>query len=104
MSAIIFAGNDERLGEFALRPVDPAADAALLHRWLTDPKSAFWLMGNASMRDVEAELRRKLLFADPATRRVVVEPDVRNRPVHALNEAVASASRAPSPSPARTPT
>ncbi|WP_093800740.1 GNAT family N-acetyltransferase [Streptomyces sp. Wb2n-11] len=28
------------------------------------------------------------LFADPATRRVVVEPDVRNEAVHRLNEAV----------------
>ncbi|MGW2639219.1 GNAT family N-acetyltransferase [Streptomyces sp. NPDC001348] len=28
------------------------------------------------------------LFADPAVRRVVVEPDVRNKAVHALNEAV----------------
>ncbi|WP_018544961.1 GNAT family N-acetyltransferase [Streptomyces sp. LaPpAH-108] len=28
------------------------------------------------------------LFADPATRRVVVEPDVRNKAVHVLNEAV----------------
>ncbi|MER5205883.1 GNAT family N-acetyltransferase [Streptomyces sp. NPDC002825] len=28
------------------------------------------------------------LFADPATARVVVEPDVRNQAVHALNEAV----------------
>jgi hypothetical protein len=28
------------------------------------------------------------LFADPATARVVVEPDVRNKAVHALNEAV----------------
>ncbi|UQX01268.1 GNAT family N-acetyltransferase [Streptomyces sp. RerS4] len=28
------------------------------------------------------------LFADPAHRRVVVEPDVRNKAVHALNEAV----------------
>ena len=28
------------------------------------------------------------LFADPGTRRVVVEPDVRNQAVHALNEAV----------------
>lgn len=28
------------------------------------------------------------LFADPAVRRVVVEPDVRNTAVHALNEAV----------------
>ena len=29
-----------------------------------------------------------MLFADPAVRRVVVEPDVRNTAVHALNEAV----------------
>ncbi|WP_046731606.1 GNAT family N-acetyltransferase [Streptomyces humi] len=28
------------------------------------------------------------LFEDPATRRIVVEPDVRNTAVHALNEAV----------------
>ncbi|PZH11331.1 GNAT family N-acetyltransferase [Streptomyces sp. NTH33] len=28
------------------------------------------------------------LFADPGTRRVVVEPDVRNTAVHALNEAI----------------
>ena len=28
------------------------------------------------------------LFADPATRRVVVEPDVHNKAVHALNESV----------------
>lgn len=28
------------------------------------------------------------LFADPAARRVVVEPDVANKAVHALNEAV----------------
>lgn len=30
----------------------------------------------------------ELLFADPTVRRVVVEPDVANRPVHALNAAV----------------
>ncbi|MEU5091547.1 GNAT family N-acetyltransferase [Streptomyces sp. NPDC021356] len=30
----------------------------------------------------------RYLFEDPATRRVVVEPDVRNTAVHALNEAV----------------
>jgi siderophore synthetase component len=30
----------------------------------------------------------ELLFADPATRRIVVEPDIRNTAVHALNKAV----------------
>lgn len=40
------------------RPVDPGADAPLLHRWVTDPKSAFWLMQGADLDDVEAEYRR----------------------------------------------
>ncbi|WP_406861098.1 GNAT family N-acetyltransferase [Streptomyces sp. HUAS MG47] len=38
-------------------------------------------------RMVITEVMREL-FADPATARVVVEPDVRNKAVHALNEAV----------------
>lgn len=42
----------------AFRPVDPGADAQLLHRWVTHPKSAFWLMQGADVRDVEAEYRR----------------------------------------------
>ncbi|UCM87150.1 GNAT family N-acetyltransferase [Streptomyces marincola] len=156
MSAIIFAKQVDRLGEFAFRHVDPDADAELLHRWLTHPKSAFWLMGDAALDDVRREFRAiadtpghdallglhngepaflaerydpaaepvggvyevvpgdvgmhflvaptdtplrgftravittvmELLFADPATRRVVVEPDVRNKAVHALNAAV----------------
>ncbi|MCF3181975.1 acetyltransferase [Streptomyces polychromogenes] len=35
------------------------------------------------------------LFADPATARVVVEPDVRNTAVHALNEAVGFVAEGP---------
>lgn len=138
---------------FTFRPVDPPADATLLHRWVTHPKAAFWLMGDAGPDDVErvyadiaraphqeaflglydgrpaflmerydparvelaglypaepgdvgmhflvapadepvhgftrAVIRAVMteLFADPATRRVVVEPDVRNTAVHALN-------------------
>jgi RimJ/RimL family protein N-acetyltransferase len=156
MSAIIFARQDDRLGEFALRAVEPDADAELLHRWLTHPKSAFWLMQNAELADVRKEFHAiaaadsheallglhqgrpaflverydpaaeavgaaypvrpgdvgmhflvapadtplhgftraiitpvmELLFADPATHRVVVEPDARNTAVHALNAAV----------------
>ena len=47
----VFTRTDP-LGEFALRPVDPAGDGPLLHRWLTHPKSAFWLMSDASEEEV----------------------------------------------------
>ncbi|MEU5909606.1 GNAT family N-acetyltransferase [Micromonospora sp. NPDC047527] len=154
--SVAFQRADERLGEFALRTLDPAADAALLHTWVTHPKAAFWLMQDADEAAVVEEYRRiaehphhdaylglwrgspaflaerydpahvelvglydnqpgdvgmhflcapvgtpvhgftravittvmAWLFADPATRRVVVEPDVRNTAVHALNAAV----------------
>ncbi|MCK9792641.1 GNAT family N-acetyltransferase [Isoptericola sp. 4D.3] len=36
----------------ALEPVDPARDAATLHRWLTHPASAFWRMGHLTAADV----------------------------------------------------
>lgn len=156
MTATMFTRTDGRLGEFALRPVDPVADVVLLHRWLTHPRSAFWLMTHADLAEVRREYediaarsghdafiglhrrrpaflverydpRRELggvdaevyaaepgdvgmhfltaptgepvhgftravivtvmemLFSDPGTRRVVVEPDVRNTAVHALN-------------------
>ncbi|MFI6205216.1 GNAT family N-acetyltransferase [Streptomyces sp. NPDC051041] len=149
-------GFEHELGTFTLRPLDPPGDAGLLHRWVTHPKAAFWMMQDASVRDVERAYRqiaadehhhaylglhdgepaflmekydpahRELvglyepepgdvgmhflvaptdrpvhgftravitavmahLFADPATRRVVVEPDVSNKAVHALNETV----------------
>ncbi|MEU4474627.1 GNAT family N-acetyltransferase [Micromonospora sp. NPDC023888] len=154
--SVVFARADDRLGEFALRPLDPDADAALLHTWVTHRKATFWLMQDADLAGVTEEYRRiaghphhdaylglwrgspaflaerydpahvelvgrydhqpgdvgmhflcapvdapvhgftravlttvmAWLFADPATRRVVVEPDVRNTAVHALNAAV----------------
>lgn len=156
MSEYLFRRTDDALGEFAVRGVRMPEDLELLHRWLTHPKSSFWMMQGASTDDVAAMFRdiaegeghdaflgfhdgepaflietydpadselRALyvaepgdigmhflvaptddpvhgftlavlrtvlehLFADPGTRRVVVEPDVRNGPVHALNEAV----------------
>ncbi|MEH0934847.1 GNAT family N-acetyltransferase [Micromonospora psammae] len=156
MTATVHRRVDDRLGEFALRTLDPDADAALLHGWVTHPKAAFWLMGDADVARVSEEYRRiaahphhdafvglwrgrpaflaerydpahvelvglhdarpgdvgmhflcaptdtpahgftravittvvAWLFADPATRRVVVEPDVRNTAVHRLNAAV----------------
>ncbi|MEU8588012.1 GNAT family N-acetyltransferase [Streptomyces sp. NPDC048664] len=144
------------LGALTLRPLDPLKDAELLHRWVTHPKAAFWMMQEARLEDVERAYmeiaadehqhallglhdgepaflmesydpaHRELvglygpepgdvgmhflvaptdrpvhgfttavitavmrhLFEDPATLRVVVEPDVRNTAVHALNAAV----------------
>ncbi|MFD7027149.1 GNAT family N-acetyltransferase [Streptomyces sp. NPDC059917] len=153
---VLFTRTDPALGTFALRPLDPFADAELLHGWVTHPKAAFWMMQDASLPDVEREYMKiaaaehhdafiglhdgrpaflmerydpselelvglydaqpgdvgmhflvapsdrpvhgftravittvmAALFEDPATVRVVVEPDVANTAVHALNEAV----------------
>ncbi|WP_434742677.1 GNAT family N-acetyltransferase [Micromonospora sp. SH-82] len=152
----VFRHTDPRLGEFALRTLDPVGDAALLHRWVTHPKAAYWLMQEADLDAVVTEYQRiadhphheaylglwrgrptflaerydpahvelvgrydrqegdvgmhflcaptdqpvpgftravittvmTWLFADPSVRRVVVEPDVDNRAVQALNAAV----------------
>ncbi|WP_369163952.1 GNAT family N-acetyltransferase [Streptomyces sp. AFD10] len=146
----------DTLGTFTVRPLDPASDAALVHGWVTHPKAAYWLMGDAEPADVEQEYRSiaahphhdafiglhdgepaflierydptevelkglyeaepgdigmhflvaptdtpvhgftravitavmDFLFADPSVRRVVVEPDVTNSAVQALNKAV----------------
>ncbi|MEU1753618.1 GNAT family N-acetyltransferase [Micromonospora matsumotoense] len=156
MTHVVHRRHDPALGEFALRTLDPEGDAALLHGWVTHPKSAFWLMQDADVDRVAREYRGiadhphhdaylglwrgepaflaerydparvelvdlyppadgdvgmhflcaptdrpvhgftravittvlDWLFADPTIRRVVVEPDVRNTAVHALNAAV----------------
>ncbi|MCQ4040756.1 GNAT family N-acetyltransferase [Streptantibioticus rubrisoli] len=156
MTDVVFNRTDERLGRFAVRPVDPATDTELLHRWVTHPKSVFWMMQDAQPADVRREFEAidadphhdallglyedrpaflverydpthselagryavrpgdvgmhflvaptdtpipgftravlttvmELLFSDPANQRVVVEPDIRNHAVHALNAAV----------------
>ncbi|GGR97096.1 acetyltransferase [Streptomyces nojiriensis] len=153
---LLFSRTDTELGSFAVRPLDPFADAELLHGWVTHPKASFWMMQDASLPDVEREYMRiaahehhqafiglhegrpaflmetydpselelvglydarhgdvgmhflvapsdtplhgftravittvmAAIFADPAAERVVVEPDVANTAVHALNEAV----------------
>ena len=152
----VFTREDPLLGRFTVRPLDPGSDIPMLHRWLTDPKSEFWLLTEASREDIARQFRAtvaseheqayigewegeprflaelydpahselkdvytalpgdtgmhflvaptdtpvsgftrsvittvmELAFADPGTDRVVVEPDVRNRPVHALNTAM----------------
>lgn len=156
MSDVVFRRTDERVGELAVRRLDPEADAQTVHPWVTHPKAVFWMMQDADVARVEKEYREivehprrdaylglvngrpaflaerydparvelaglydaeegdvgmhflcapaetpihgftlavittvmELLFADPATRRVVVEPDVRNTAVHALNATV----------------
>lgn len=138
-----------------LEPLDLDRDAALLHRWVTHPRSVYWQMQDASLADIEREYRLieesphhhawlgradgvpaflaetydpahseladlpelrdgdlgmhvlvaptdspvhgftravfgavlEHCFADPAVRRVVVEPDARNERIRALNRA-----------------
>lgn len=50
------------LGTFTVRPMDPSpgrpghrSDAELVHGWVTHPRSAFWMMGDARLEDVERE-------------------------------------------------
>ncbi|QYJ05108.1 GNAT family N-acetyltransferase [Nocardioides panacisoli] len=43
------------MSRFTLEPVDVDRDTALLHRWLTHPRSAFWMMQDWSAADVHAE-------------------------------------------------
>ena len=47
-------------GVITFRPVAPREDAALLHRWLTDPHSAFWDMQDASIDDIVKQYTRIL--------------------------------------------
>jgi penicillin amidase len=56
-----------------VRPVDPAADAALLHAWVTQPRAEFWGMSDHSVEDValvyayiqdQAHLAAYLLLAE----------------------------------------
>ncbi|PNE41677.1 MULTISPECIES: GNAT family N-acetyltransferase [Streptomyces] len=63
MNASAFTRTDPALGEFALRPVDPAADAPVLHSWVTHPKAVFWLMQDCDLAAVEKEFIR--IDADP---------------------------------------
>ncbi|MFD7923832.1 GNAT family N-acetyltransferase [Streptomyces sp. NPDC059740] len=61
--ATVFRRTDPALGEFTVRPVDPAGDAELLHRWVTHPKAVFWLMQDADLAETEKEFAR--IAADP---------------------------------------
>ncbi|MFF5722806.1 GNAT family N-acetyltransferase [[Kitasatospora] papulosa] len=153
----------QRTRAFSVRPMDPSpgrkdgrSDPELVHEWVTHPRSAFWMMGDARLEDIEREYTAiaahphhdafiglhdgrpvflmerydptevelkglyeaepgdvgmhflvappetpvhgftlavittvmETLFDDPGVRRVVVEPDVTNSAVQALNKAV----------------
>lgn len=142
---------------FTFRPVDPVADASVLHSWVSQEYARFWGMVSATKQDVVEEYTRIAesghhqaflglddgvpaflmeryqpesssladvyevqegdigmhllvsppnggpqpgfttavmqsvmteLFDDPATQRIVVEPDARNHKIHVLNEKV----------------
>ena len=142
---------------FTFRPVDPVADAPLLHSWVSQPYARFWGMLSSTVDDIVEEYSRiaasghhqaflgldggvpaflmeryqpgespladvyevqpgdtgmhllvappsgesqagfttavmqsvmSLLFEDPRTERIVVEPDARNHKIHVLNERV----------------
>ncbi|GAB3477064.1 GNAT family N-acetyltransferase [Nocardiopsis coralliicola] len=71
-------GRSELAGHYAVRPGDTGMHFLVPH---TDaPVSGFTRAVITTVME--------LAFADPGTDRVVVEPDARNRPVHALNAAV----------------
>jgi siderophore synthetase component len=46
-----------------LEPLDLNRDLGLLHSWVTHPRSAFWMMQNASIDDVAGEYSK--IIADP---------------------------------------
>lgn len=156
IAATPFERREPGVGRFTMRPLDPARDAAMVHRWVTAPHAGFWNMADKTVGEIEtfyarmahsqhagawigehegrpaflaeiydprhdqvgdhyapqdgdrgmhilvapAEKRLRgftlaamrtvmgFLFDDPATRRVVVEPDIRNDKIHALNRKV----------------
>ena len=54
-STPVFTRSDGQLGTFAVRPLKPLDDAELLHSWVTHPKSAFYLLQEATLPEVERE-------------------------------------------------
>jgi penicillin amidase len=59
---------------FTLRPVDPIADAPLLHGWFTAPRAAFWGMGTRSLDEV-AEIYGWIAEQDHLTASLVLLED-----------------------------
>ncbi|MET9321652.1 GNAT family N-acetyltransferase [Streptomyces sp. NPDC003038] len=49
----LFTHLVEGFGAVTITPVDPAADAPLIHRWVTQERARFWGMGEASLELVQ---------------------------------------------------
>ena len=55
----VYAREVPGFGLIRLRPVDPAADTGLLHRWVTEERARFWGMADATperVREIYAHL------------------------------------------------
>ncbi|SDO73513.1 GNAT family N-acetyltransferase [Lentzea jiangxiensis] len=63
MSEIVFRYVDDRIGELALRPLDPARDVDMLHSWFVDPKCEYWGLRDSTVEDVR--LRCEEIAASP---------------------------------------
>ncbi|WP_028471721.1 GNAT family N-acetyltransferase [Nocardioides alkalitolerans] len=48
------AATPATVGRLTTRPLDPDADAPLLHRWVTTERARFWGMQDATVDDVRA--------------------------------------------------
>ncbi|MFE2875382.1 GNAT family N-acetyltransferase [Streptomyces roseus] len=49
----VYVQRVEGVGTVTLTPVDPVADAPLIHSWVTEERARFWGMGGASRRLVQ---------------------------------------------------
>ncbi|MEV6577821.1 GNAT family N-acetyltransferase [Streptomyces sp. NPDC051582] len=49
----VYSQRVEGLGTVTLTPVDPVADAPLIHSWVTEERARFWGMGEASRELVQ---------------------------------------------------
>jgi hypothetical protein len=52
MTGAVYAEDLPGLGRFTLVRLDPARDAGLVHRWVTEPRAEFWGMTDHTVDDV----------------------------------------------------
>lgn len=89
--ADVFIGAHEGVSSFLVELYDPAADLVAAHHPIEPGDRGMHVLVAGTDRPVAGftwEVFRTVLdfaFSDPAVRRLVVEPDVRNAKIHALN-------------------